>query len=72
MTTERTSSARASARDGVTTLLNIKEAASILRVSEKTLRRWIDKRELPAARLGNQWRIRPRDLDLFIKDRLEW
>lgn len=72
MTTERASGARTGARDAVTTLLTIKEAAAILRVSEKTVRRWIESHELPAAKLGAQWRIRPRDLDLFIKDRLEW
>jgi hypothetical protein len=26
--------------------------------------------ELPAAKLGNQWRVRPRDLDDFVRDRL--
>jgi excisionase family DNA binding protein len=39
-------------------------------VPEKTIRRWIKARELTAAQLGNQWRIRPRDLDLFVRDRL--
>ena len=51
-------------------LLIIKEVAALCRVSEKTVRRWIDARELPAARLGGQWRVRPRDLDIFIRDRL--
>jgi excisionase family DNA binding protein len=53
-------------------LLTIADAAQILRVSEKTVRRWIKARELTAAQLGHQWRIRPRDLDLFVRDRLEW
>jgi len=52
-------------------LLTIADAAEFLRVSEKTIRRWIKARELTAAQLGNQWRIRPRDLDLFVRDRLE-
>jgi excisionase family DNA binding protein len=51
-------------------LLTINEAAEFLRVSEKTIRRWIKARELTAAQLGSQWRIRPRDLDLFVRDRL--
>jgi excisionase family DNA binding protein len=72
MTTERTSGARSGAPNFVTELLTIKEAAGMLRISEKTVRRWIEGHELPAAKLGAQWRIRPRDLDLFIKDRLEW
>ena len=51
-------------------LLDIPAVAAVCRVSEKTVRRWIQAGELPAAKLGNQWRIRPRDLDDFIRDRL--
>jgi excisionase family DNA binding protein len=53
-------------------LLSIKETAALCQVSEKTIRRWIAAKELPAAKLGAQWRVRPRDLDFFIRDRLEW
>jgi excisionase family DNA binding protein len=53
-------------------LLTIKEASELCRVSEKTVRRWIDAKKLPAAKLGAQWRVRPRDLDLFIRERQEW
>jgi excisionase family DNA binding protein len=52
------------------TLLDIPAVAAVCGVSEKTVRRWIQARELPAAKLGNQWRIRPRDLDDFVRDRL--
>jgi excisionase family DNA binding protein len=52
-------------------LLTIPEAAELLRVSSKTIRRWIDGGDLTAAKLGVQWRIRPRDLDRFVHDRLE-
>ena len=52
-------------------LLNIKDVAALCRVSSKTVRRWIKTRELTAAQLGAQWRIRPRDLDLFIHERME-
>lgn len=55
-----------------TRMLTIKETAAICQVSIKTVRRWIDAKELPAAKLGNQWRIRPKDLDLFIREHLEW
>jgi excisionase family DNA binding protein len=51
-------------------LLTIEDIAGICRVSDKTVRRWISNRELPALKLGAQWRIRPRDLDLFLRDRL--
>ncbi len=52
-------------------LLDIPAVAKVCGVSTKTVRRWIERRELPASRLGAQWRIRPRDLEHFIKDRLE-
>ncbi|MCZ8080693.1 MAG: helix-turn-helix domain-containing protein [Rhodobacteraceae bacterium] len=52
-------------------LLTIPDAAEFLRVSVKTIRRWISGGELPAAKLGLQWRIRRRDLEHFVRDRLE-
>ena len=52
-------------------LLTINDVAALCRVSSKTVRRWIKTRELTAAQLGAQWRIRPRDLDLFIHERME-
>jgi len=51
-------------------LLTIEAVCAVCRVSDKTVRRWIQTQALPAARLGNQLRIRPRDLDIFIRDRL--
>ena len=52
-------------------LMTIADVAVFCDVSEKTVRRWIDRGELPAAKLGNQWRIRPRDLDLFVHERVQ-
>lgn len=49
-------------------LLTISEVAGIFRVSTKTIRRWIDSDELPAHRLGRQWRIAPKDLHHFLRD----
>jgi len=51
-------------------LLDIPSIAEFCGVSEKTVRRWISAGDLPAAKLGSQWRIRPRDLDDFIRDRV--
>jgi excisionase family DNA binding protein len=53
-------------------LLTIEDVAELFQVSPKTVRRWILAGELAAAKLGNQWRIRPRDVDLFIHQRMEW
>jgi excisionase family DNA binding protein len=52
-------------------LLTIDDVAALCRVSSKTVRRWITTRKLTAAKLGAQWRIRPRDVDLFIHERVE-
>jgi excisionase family DNA binding protein len=51
-------------------LLTIPETANQLQVSVKTIRRWIGAGDLAAAKLGAQWRIRPRDLEHFVRDRL--
>jgi excisionase family DNA binding protein len=46
-------------------LLTVEEAADILRVSSKTVREWLGKRELIGLRAGKQWRIRRQDLEAF-------
>lgn len=51
-------------------MLDISDVADVCRVSEKTVRRWIKAGDLPAARLGNQWRIFPRDLKAFVLGRM--
>ncbi len=51
-------------------MLDIVDVAETCRVSEKTVRRWIHAGDLPAARLGNQWRIFPRDLRTFVLERM--
>lgn len=43
----------------------IKDVAIVFRVSEKTIRRWIENGELRAHRLGRQWRIADDDLRAF-------
>jgi excisionase family DNA binding protein len=51
-------------------MLDITDVAETCRVSEKTVRRWIKAGDLPAARLGNQWSIFPRDLRTFVLERM--
>ncbi len=46
---------------------SIQSIAEILDVSVKTVRRWINRGELPAHKLGNQWRVSSLDLDVFLK-----
>lgn len=49
-------------------LLTIKDVADICVVNTKTVRRWIQSRQLVAIRLGRQWRIARKDLERFISD----
>ena len=50
-------------------LLTIAEVADRLRVDQKTVRRWIDAKELPAFKLGRQWRISEQNLRQFLQIR---
>ncbi len=47
----------------------LKEVAERLKVSERTVWRWVHSGELPAIKLGQQWRIRDDDLDEFLEAR---
>jgi excisionase family DNA binding protein len=51
-------------------LMTIEDVASLFQVSLKTVRRWILAGDLPAAKLGNQWRIDPLDAKRFFVERL--
>jgi excisionase family DNA binding protein len=47
-------------------LLSVKQAADIVGVSTRTIRRWIDAKELPFHRLGRQIRFAEDDLAAFF------
>ncbi len=44
----------------------IEEVAKILRVSTATVRNLIERGELKAFRVGNQWRVKKEDLDAYM------
>ncbi len=48
---------------------NLAEVAERLQVSDRTVRRWIKSRALPAYKPGREYRIRPSDLDQFVEAR---
>ena len=50
-------------------LLTIKQVAKYLKVSERTVFRYIESGRLHASRIG-QWRIKESDLNKFLKDNL--
>ena len=52
---------------GLAPLLTIRQTASVLQVSVKTVRRWIKGGDLVAHRIGRQLRISRDDLQTFIK-----
>ena len=50
-------------------LLTLSEAASLLQVSTRTLQRMIRKGELPAFKVGGQWRLREAQLKQWVENR---
>lgn len=50
-------------------LLTLAEAANLLQVSTRTLQRMIRNRELPAFKVGGQWRLRETQLRQWVESR---
>ena len=50
-------------------LLTLAEAASLLQVSTRTLQRMIRNHDLPALKVGGQWRMRASQLTNWIERR---
>jgi excisionase family DNA binding protein len=50
-------------------LLTLTEAGELLQVSTKTLQRMIRNGDLPALKVGGQWRLRERQLISWIQSR---
>jgi len=50
-------------------LLTLKETAKILRVSGRTIMRYLKSGKLKASKAG-KWRIKENDLEIFLKDNL--
>ena len=48
-------------------MMSIDEVATVLRVSGRTIRRLIQGGNLPAHRLGRQWRIAKTDLEGYLR-----
>ena len=45
------------------------EVAERLKVSRRTVYRWIQAGDLPAYKLGQEWRIQGADLEKFLEER---
>jgi len=48
-------------------LLTITQTATYLKVSEKTVRRLIQGRQLIASKVGSNWRIKESDISNYLK-----
>lgn len=51
-------------------ILTIRQLADYLTVSEKTVYRMLDRHQLPAIRVGAQWRFRQQDIDTWLSDQV--
>ena len=52
-------------------LINVSDAASQLRISRKTLYKWVESGQIPFVRIGRLVRFREKDLDEWVEERLE-
>ena len=52
-----------------TPLLRVSDVATRCQVTGLTVRRWIDAGELPAYKVGREWRIDPASVDAFLAAR---
>lgn len=50
-------------------LLTLQDAAENLQISKRTLLRMIQKKEVPAFKVGGQWRIRESQFRRWLEDR---
>jgi excisionase family DNA binding protein len=50
-------------------LLTLSEAANLLQISTRTLQRMIRSGELPAFKVGGQWRVRETQLKQWVESR---
>jgi excisionase family DNA binding protein len=48
-------------------LLTLDEAAEVLHVSKRTVRRMVDQKEFPAFKVGGQWRVRESEVAKWIQ-----
>ncbi len=50
----------------LTTLLTLKEVANLLRLSPQTVYKMLDGGEIPAIKVGSQWRFDPKEIQTWL------
>jgi excisionase family DNA binding protein len=53
----------------MTDLMTLEEMANYLRVTTKTIYRWLDKQAIPATKVGRQWRFDKASIDVWLRQR---
>lgn len=48
--------------------LSVEEISAHLGVSKETIYRWLDKKKMPAHRVGRLWKFKASEVDQWIKD----
>lgn len=51
-------------------IMTLEEVAEFLRVSERTVKEWVNSGELPGGKLGSSWRFRRDDIEQWIERKL--
>jgi len=46
--------------------VSVPEIAAHMGISKETVYRWIDKRKIPAHRVGKLWKFKPSEVDVWI------
>jgi excisionase family DNA binding protein len=47
---------------------SVEEIAAHLGISKETIYRWLEKRKIPAHRVGRLWKFKASEVDLWIKN----
>lgn len=47
--------------------LSVEEIAQHLGISKETVYRWLEKKKIPAHRVGKQWRFKPSEVDKWVR-----
>lgn len=48
--------------------LSVEEIAQYLGISKETVYRWLEKKRIPAHRVGKLWKFKPSEIDDWVKD----
>lgn len=57
---------------GYPEILTLKQCQKILQIGKNLMLFLVHNEEIPAFRVGKQWRIRKSDLERYIEDRFEY